>query len=76
MPWTKRNFPGAMKNLTAGVRNKAIEIGNSMLAQQTYEDDYIIASAIVGARDWAAQNGKKVYKAKKIRHKRISRVLT
>jgi uncharacterized protein YdaT len=85
MPWTKKNFPGAMKNLSAGVRSKAIEIGNAMLEGPEYQTesgrfqtdrDVIIAEAIIRARDWAAENGKRVYRNRKLRPGGTKRILT
>jgi uncharacterized protein YdaT len=31
MPWTKSDYPNAMKNLDKDVREKAIEIANALL---------------------------------------------
>jgi uncharacterized protein YdaT len=77
MPWTKKNFPGAMKNLSAGVRSKAIEIGNTMLEEREFSDkDFVIAAAIVRARDWAAENGKRMYRNRKFRQGGTKKILT
>jgi uncharacterized protein YdaT len=34
MPWTKNNYPDAMKNLPAQVREKSIEIANALLDER------------------------------------------
>lgn len=54
MPWTKSDYPNSMKNLPAKVRNKAIEIGNALLEENTLEEGIAIATAISRAKDWAA----------------------
>jgi len=52
MPWDKRNYPDSMKNLTAEVRDKAIEIANSLL-EKGYEEGKSIAIATAKAEEWA-----------------------
>jgi uncharacterized protein YdaT len=54
MPWTKLNYPNAMKNLPGEVRNKAIEIANALLSEKTMEEGIVIATAISSAKEWAA----------------------
>ncbi|MGD6968166.1 DUF2188 domain-containing protein [Rossellomorea vietnamensis] len=44
MPWSKSDYPASWKNLSADVRNKAIEIGNALL-REGYEDGRAIAIA-------------------------------
>ena len=55
MPWSKSNFPNAMKNLPKVVRNKAIQIANALLAKTTLKTGIIIATAIKNAKKWAAR---------------------
>jgi len=38
MPWTKKNYPNAMKNLSSKVRNKAIDIANAILKTGKLDD--------------------------------------
>ena len=37
MPWNENNYPVSMKNLTAPVRRKAVEMANALLAQGSDE---------------------------------------
>jgi uncharacterized protein YdaT len=60
MPWTKKDYPDAMKNLPAEVRNKSIEIANALLEETRMNDGLAIATAISRAKDWAANRGKKI----------------
>lgn len=53
MPWTENNYPASMKNLTPEVRNKAIEIANSLLEKEGYPEDRAIPIAIDTAEEWA-----------------------
>lgn len=53
MPWTKTDFPTAMKNLPQDIRNKAIQIANAMLAKRNMKVGIIIATAISNAKKWA-----------------------
>ena len=59
MPWTKKEYPNAMKNLPAPVRHKAIEIANAMLEEGKLEEGITIATAISKAKEWVAEHGKK-----------------
>lgn len=58
MPWNKRDYPDAMKNLPGEVRDKAIEIGNALLEERHMDEGIAIATAISRAKDWAANRGK------------------
>jgi len=53
MPWSKDRYPVSMKNLPAGVRHKAIEIANGLLAVGRPEGQ-AIRIGIWSARRWAA----------------------
>jgi uncharacterized protein YdaT len=58
MPWTKKDYPDAMKNLPAEVREKSIEIANALLDERDMNEGLAIATAISRAKDWAANRGK------------------
>lgn len=58
MPWNKQTYPPAMKNLPAGVRNKAVEIANVLLEEKDMDEGIAIATAISRAKDWAENRGK------------------
>lgn len=60
MPWTKNDYPNAMKNLPEEVREKSIEIANALLEEQRMEEGIAIATAISRAKDWAVNHGKKI----------------
>ena len=53
MPWTDDSYPVSMKNLRPGVRHKAIEIANALLAAGRPEGQ-AIRIAIWSARRWGA----------------------
>lgn len=61
MPWSKNNYPDSMKNLTAEVREKAIEIANALL-EEDYEEGKAIPIAIAKAEEWGNRRGKQVKK--------------
>lgn len=46
MPWTKNDYPNAMKNLPEKVREKAIEIANALMEEEHYDEGKSIAIAI------------------------------
>lgn len=50
MPWTKKAYPDAMKNMENKTREKAIEIGNALL-EEGYEENRAIAIAIKKAKE-------------------------
>src|SRR5687768_12135635 len=58
MPWTKTDYPDAMKNLPEEVREKSIEIANALLDETKMNEGIAIATAISRAKDWAANRGK------------------
>lgn len=60
MPWTPQDYPAAMKSLTPEVRNKAIEIANSLLEKEGYPEERAIPIAIDTAEVWARNRGKPV----------------
>ena len=61
MPWTKNDYPDSLKNFTAEVRNKAIEIANALL-EDDYEEDRAIAIATAQAKEWAENRDKQIRK--------------
>jgi len=56
--YTNKRYPDAMKNLPEEVRNKAIQIANSLIhdGDIRLHEDMIIASAIRDAKKWAREN--------------------
>jgi uncharacterized protein YdaT len=61
MPWSDDNYPISMKNLTADVRRKAIEIANALL-EEGNDEGRAIAIATAKAEEWAEGRGKQVKK--------------
>jgi uncharacterized protein YdaT len=57
MPWSKTDFPNAMKNLPQVVRNKAIQIANALYSKTKLKTGIIIATAINHAKKWANRRG-------------------
>jgi len=49
LPWDKKNYPDSMKNLDKKVREKAVEIANS-LVEDGMEEGKAIAIAISRAK--------------------------
>jgi uncharacterized protein YdaT len=64
MPFTKDNYPNSLKNMTARVRNKAIEIANALLEEGRPEDS-AIPIATSKAEEWAANRNIQVFKKEK-----------
>lgn len=61
MPWTYDDYPTSMKNLTAEVRRKAIDIANALL-EDGYGDGRAIAIATTQAEKWAKRRHKQIAK--------------
>jgi uncharacterized protein YdaT len=61
MPWTDKDYPVSMKNLTAEVRRKAIEIANALLEEGS-DEGRAIAIGTAKAEEWAENRGKQVKK--------------
>ncbi len=59
MPWTYKDYPPAMKNLSVKVRHKAIEIANAILEDGKLDEGATIAIAISKAKDVVADRAKK-----------------
>lgn len=51
MPWTYKDYPPAMKNLSVKVRHKAVEIANAILEDGKLDDGAAIAIAISKAKE-------------------------
>jgi uncharacterized protein YdaT len=51
MPWTKDEYPESMKNLDTNVRNKAIQIANSLVEESNMEKNKAIRIAIKKAKE-------------------------
>lgn len=51
MPWDKENYPESLKNFTAPVRYKAIDIANALL-KDGYEEGRAISIATAQAKEW------------------------
>ncbi|HRI61379.1 MAG TPA: hypothetical protein PK228_16680 [Saprospiraceae bacterium] len=69
MPLTKDNYPNSLKNMTARVRNKAIEIANALLEEGRLEDS-AIPIATSKAEEWAASRNIQVFKKERAAAKR------
>lgn len=52
MPWSKKNYPNAMKNLSDKVRNKAIQIANAILKLRKLDEGSAIAIGISKAKEY------------------------
>lgn len=61
MPWNKENYPDSLKNFTAPVRNKAVEIANALL-EDGYEEGRAIAIATAQAKEWGENHDKQIRK--------------
>jgi len=59
MPWTNKDYPPAMKNLSPAVRHKAIEIANAILEEGKLDEGASIAIGIDKAKDVVAKRTKK-----------------
>lgn len=65
MPWTKKDYPPAMKNLSVKIRNKAIEISNAILEDGKLDEGASIAIGISKAKDVIADRNKEKADSKK-----------
>ncbi|MCT7951709.1 hypothetical protein NG798_18050 [Ancylothrix sp. C2] len=57
MPWTEKEYPASMKNLSPEVREKAIEIANALLQEEHYDEGKAIRIAISKAEEWGSRRG-------------------
>lgn len=55
MPWTSNDYPDSLANFNAPVRDKAIEIANTLVEDQGYDEGKAIAIATTQAKQWAAR---------------------
>lgn len=51
MPWSKSNYPDSMKNMEPEVREKAIDIANTLVEDEGYEEGRAIAIAQSQAKE-------------------------
>ncbi|KTD87997.1 MULTISPECIES: hypothetical protein [Paenibacillus] len=61
MPWNKDDYPDSLKNFTAPVRNKAIDIANALL-EDGYEEGRAISIATAQAKEWGENRDKQIRK--------------
>lgn len=59
MPWTYKDYPPAMKNLTVKERHKAIKIANAILEDGKLDEGAAIATGISKAKVVVAEKEKK-----------------
>lgn len=59
MPWTKNDYPDSLKNLNKKVREKAIDIANTLVEDEDMEEGRAIAIATSRAKDWAINHGER-----------------
>lgn len=59
MPWTYKDYPPAMKNLSVKVRHKAIKIANAILDERKLDEGAAIAIAISKAKETLSEGTKK-----------------
>jgi uncharacterized protein YdaT len=59
MPWTYKDYPPAMKNLSVKVCHKAIEIANAILEDGKLDEGAAIATGISKAKDVTDYGAKK-----------------
>jgi uncharacterized protein YdaT len=59
MPWTRDNYPNTFKNMSAPVRDKAIEIANELLNQ--YDEGRAIRIATAQAKEWARRRDMEIW---------------
>ncbi|HLE66644.1 MAG TPA: hypothetical protein VI730_05805 [Burkholderiales bacterium] len=64
MPWSDERYPVSMKNLRPGVRHKAIEIANALLAAGRPEGQSI-RIAIWSAKRWGAAHSLRRFGARR-----------
>jgi len=59
MPWSYKDYPPAMKNLSVKERHKAIEIANAILEEGKLDEGAAIAAGISKAKDVVAAKANK-----------------
>lgn len=57
MPYSKDKYPDSMKNLNPKVREKAIDILNSLIEEGKMNEGMAIATATKKAKEWAEDKG-------------------
>lgn len=61
MPWKNGDYPESLKNFTAPIRDKAVEIANALL-EDGMEEGRAIAIATAQAKDWGEDHHKQIRK--------------
>jgi uncharacterized protein YdaT len=61
MPWNEGDYPESLKNFTAPIRNKAVEIANALL-EDGMEEGRAIAIATAQAKEWGDEHHKQIRK--------------
>jgi len=56
MVWNKSDFPHSMKNLEKRVREKSIEIANTLVENEGMDEGKAIPIAISKAKEWSENN--------------------
>jgi len=62
MPYSKNDYPISMKNLSSDIREKAVDILNTLLEEKKMDEDIAIPTSISKAKDWASNRGKNISK--------------
>lgn len=57
MPWTLEDYPISLANFTRPVRQKAIEIANTLVEEARHDEAKAIAIATTSAKQWARNRG-------------------
>lgn len=57
MPWTLEDYPVSLANFTRPVRQKAIEIANTLVEEARHDEAKAIAIATTSAKQWACNRG-------------------
>jgi uncharacterized protein YdaT len=61
MPWKNGDYPESLKNFTAPIRDKAVEIANALL-EDGMEEGRAIAIATAQAKEWGEDHHKQIRK--------------
>jgi hypothetical protein len=61
MPWTHDDYPESLKNFTAPIRNKAVDVANALL-KDGYDEGRAIAIATAQAKEWGEDHDKQIRK--------------
>ncbi|TJY39867.1 DUF2188 domain-containing protein [Cohnella pontilimi] len=61
MPWKHGDYPESLKNFTAPIRDKAVEIANALL-EEGMDEGRAIAIATARAKEWGEDHDKQIRK--------------